>query len=314
MSAEINNNGRYHAPRGVMMEGYLKKKSPRRILNIGSWQRRYFVLPHPDEDGNQALLYYTSINERGKEPIGVIPISMINRLDRVIALHKQDAQCRFYIQLQQANNNRVFNLSADTIELRDAWIEALEDAVAFYRESLRQQQRSFMFPMSSDESPNEETQLKQRLSPQANCKPEFWKRKSLLASYSTDFNLVPVGHSDWELQRPKDENASDSSDNDDDDDEVGPKENNHASESPMIGEGRGRRLGRRAIGTIQETGEDTMEPVSLNRRQTYDQEAVYQHELDNIDQEYDKAALLQNQPALPPEQQCQWCHVNCTIL
>ena len=114
----------------------MKKKSPKRLMGIkalGTWQRRYFVLPAPDVDGSHALLYYNTKAQRGGEPVGVIPICMITKVEIEEPHDKTDTFCRFNIYVEKGEFSRVFKLNAESQANRDVWVNVLQKSISLAR-------------------------------------------------------------------------------------------------------------------------------------------------------------------------------------
>lgn len=103
-----------------ILEGWMKKKSPRGIVKV--WQSRFFVLY---ED---VLQYFKKKNDLN--PAGMIPLQSITEID-----HHRDKKkgCRFDVIVGEAGDNqRVFGLLTDTDADADLWVKKLRELVSMY--------------------------------------------------------------------------------------------------------------------------------------------------------------------------------------
>jgi len=100
----------------IIIEGFLKKKSPKGIPGFKAWQQRYFVLT-PDK-----LKYYPDLKK--EKALGAVPILMIDRID----LAKLDKECRLDLILL-GEQSRKFALRAASKDLAHKWNKALVETM-----------------------------------------------------------------------------------------------------------------------------------------------------------------------------------------
>ncbi|CEO99627.1 unnamed protein product (mitochondrion) [Plasmodiophora brassicae] len=96
-------------PAKVVIRGYLRKKSPKGLVGLTLWQRRYFIL-------YDNVLTYSKENGEDAKNQGAIPIHEMVAVKRV-----PKDPCRFDIIIA----SRVFSLLASTPADVDEWVDAV---------------------------------------------------------------------------------------------------------------------------------------------------------------------------------------------
>ena len=108
-------------------DGLLAKKS-KNAFSLSAWQDRWFVL----DQAHRALLYYKDKGERdsGAPEKGKIPVENIIGEKFVLTDRENPAILRFYVR----PNNRKYELKAESSELAQQWVEALNEWLRLLKE------------------------------------------------------------------------------------------------------------------------------------------------------------------------------------
>eukprot|EP00457_Paulinella_chromatophora_P001484 gb/GEZN01001486.1/.p1 GENE.gb/GEZN01001486.1/~~gb/GEZN01001486.1/.p1 ORF type:complete len:977 (+),score=118.13 gb/GEZN01001486.1/:62-2992(+) len=97
-----------------LLSGYLRKKSPKRVLGYPYWQRRFFTLD------TQAIKYFKTDQARETQDVrGILPLALI-----VSAKTRATVPERFDLILK--DTDRVFHFIADTPQEARKWTQAIE--------------------------------------------------------------------------------------------------------------------------------------------------------------------------------------------
>eukprot|EP00466_Bigelowiella_natans_P014246 jgi/Bigna1/81671/fgenesh1_pg.82_\ len=114
-----------------IIEGYLKKKSPKGLPGLKAWQQRYFVLT-PEK-----LKYFH--DPSCAKTLGAIPVLMIEKVD----ISKLDREYRFDLILS-GEQSRKFNLRASNKAMATKWHLALMETLELAKsEGDRKKMRDF---------------------------------------------------------------------------------------------------------------------------------------------------------------------------
>src|SRR3954469_16114644 len=105
------------------MTGYLEKKSPKAVLGVRAWQKRFFelVLMSSAARGNELSLFYhktESDSLEKKEPLGEIVLNEILG----VTTRKEKGEGRFDIEVP----TRVFSLKCENSAELKRWIATLQ--------------------------------------------------------------------------------------------------------------------------------------------------------------------------------------------
>lgn len=100
-----------------LIEGYLKKQSPKTNMGMRFYQTRYFVL----NQKSCMLMYFKGEAEmkKGAKALGIIPL---DRLDLVTDFDKK--KCRFDLTIE---GGRTFQFKTANAPERDMWLEAIRN-------------------------------------------------------------------------------------------------------------------------------------------------------------------------------------------
>uniref|UniRef100_A0A7S3YIB5 PIPK domain-containing protein n=1 Tax=Lotharella globosa TaxID=91324 RepID=A0A7S3YIB5_9EUKA len=125
-----------------IIEGYLRKKSPKGLPGFKAWQQRYFVLT-PSK-----LKYFH--DPSCAKTLGAVPISMIATVD----IAKLDRECRFDLVLH-GEQSRKFQLRANNKTIASKWHIALSETIALADESKDMRKFSVKYWKEEDKTKQE---------------------------------------------------------------------------------------------------------------------------------------------------------------
>jgi hypothetical protein len=134
----------------VTMEGYLEKKSPKKMIGISAWQRRYFVLTVSSTDRGthyKVLSYFKTAED--EEPLGNIPLIDV----KAVNISKEKTG-RFDVVIK----GRTYMLRCDNATDLQNWVNAL---------SSTQVKPAYAKPANLPSSPAEAMKLMAEASPEA---------------------------------------------------------------------------------------------------------------------------------------------------
>lgn len=67
----------------TIIQGYMDKKSPKRVVGVSVWQRRFFQLQHYEFNAQYSkytIFYYKTQKIHSEEPLGMIELSQVQTL------------------------------------------------------------------------------------------------------------------------------------------------------------------------------------------------------------------------------------------